>query len=65
MNMQAQVDRLLRRSEVEEMVGLKKSSIYQKMRDGNFPKPAPYRGTRHNRWRLSDIQKWLEDQLVS
>ena len=33
------IDRLLRREEVENRVGLKRSSIYREMRAGRFPLP--------------------------
>ena len=51
-------DRLLRRTEVEEIVGLSRSSIYRLKKEGLFPEPIRI-GLRAVRWWLSDIQKWL------
>lgn len=56
------IDRLLRRSEVEQLVGLKKSAIYNHIREGTFPKPEHLRGKRTARWRASQIDAWIEDQ---
>ena len=58
-------DTLLRRCEVEEMVGLKRSAIYERMARNAFPQPERFHDTRRVRWRRSKIEKWLEGQLVS
>ena len=50
--------RLLRREEVESLVGLKRSSLYREMRAGRFPLP-PRIGPRAVRWPASEIQSWL------
>lgn len=55
----AQIDRLLRRHEVEELVGLKKSAIYNRVRAGTFPAPVHLTCTRTARWRGSDITAWM------
>jgi predicted DNA-binding transcriptional regulator AlpA len=52
-------ERLLRRVEVEQRVGLKTSSIYQKIAKGTFPKPIRLGGTSSVRWRESDINEWI------
>ena len=52
---------LIRLPAVEELVGLRKSAIYQLIRDGDFPRPVKL-GTRASRWRRSDILAWIEDQ---
>ena len=59
------IDQLLRRDEVERMVGLKKSAIYQRIATGDFPESERFRDTRRVRWRRSKIEAWLKDQLVS
>ena len=51
-------DRLLRREEVESLVGLKRSSLYREMRAGRFPLPLRI-GPRAVRWPASEIQSWL------
>jgi prophage regulatory protein len=65
MNVTAQArtgDRLLRRWQVEERVGLKKSAIYNHINAGTFPEPIQLRGKRTVRWRASEIDAWIEDQ---
>ena len=57
-------DRLLRRNEVEDMVGLKKSAIYDRIARDEFPAPERFRSSRMVRWKRSKIEAWLEDQLV-
>ena len=51
-------DRLLRREEVESLVGLKRSSLYREMRAGRFPLPLRI-GPRAVRWPASEIRSWL------
>ena len=60
-------DRLLRRPEVEEITGLSTSAIYRKMRQGLFPRPRRLGGGDNNavRWRLSDINEWMEQLPVA
>lgn len=55
-------ERLVRRPEVEKMVGLKRSAIYEKMSKGDFPKPVRI-GKRAVAWRLSEIMKWMNERL--
>lgn len=57
-------DQLLRRNEVEAIVGLKKSAIYDRISREEFPAPERFRSSRMVRWRRSKIEAWLEDQLV-
>ncbi len=59
------IDPLLTRAQVEAMVGLKRSAIYDRIARGDFPEPERFKGARYVRWRHSKIEKWLEDQLVS
>jgi prophage regulatory protein len=58
------MDRLLRRSEVEDVVALRRSAIYALMSDGKFPKPLKVAG-RAVRWRQSDIQEWIAGQVAA
>lgn len=51
---------ILRRGQVEREVGLKRSTIYQRMQDGTFPRPIRL-GQRAVGWRASDIEKFLEN----
>ena len=54
-------DRLMRRKEVEEMVGLSCSSIYEGMKNGTFPGSIRI-GKKGVRWRLSTIRNWMAAQ---
>ena len=51
---------ILRRSQVEQQIGLKRSTIYQRMQEGTFPR-AIRLGARAVGWRASDIELFLED----
>jgi prophage regulatory protein len=51
---------ILRRGQVERVVGLSRSTIYQRIQDGTFPKPIPL-GGRAVGWRTSDIETFLVD----
>lgn len=54
-------DRLLRRSEVERIIGLSRSWIYAAIDRGEFP--APIRLTsKAVAWRESDIEAWVESR---
>ena len=50
--------RLLRREEVETLVGLSRSSIYAAMARGDFPRPLRV-GQRAVRWSEAEIERWL------
>ena len=52
-------DRLLKRHEVERLTALSRSTLYQAMRDGAFPRPVRV-GKRAVAWRLADIKAWLD-----
>lgn len=54
-------DRLLRRRQVEEITGLARSTIYRLMKDGTFPRPIRV-APGAVRWRLSDIEAWLDSR---
>ena len=51
---------ILRRSQVEQEVGLKRSTIYQRMQEGTFPSSIRL-GERAVGWRASDIELFLEN----
>ena len=53
--------KILRRKNVEIMVGLSRSTIYKLMSQGSFPK-AIRLGPRAVGWRLSDIEVWIESR---
>lgn len=55
-------DRLLRLSDVEQAAGIKKSTIYQLMREGKFPKCV--RITRRvAAWPESAVLTWVNERI--
>jgi len=54
---------ILRRAEVEKICGCKKSSLYELMRLGKFPKPL-HLGARAVGWLDSEIQDWIKDKAA-
>lgn len=53
------MDRILRRREVEETIGMSTSWIYLAMNRGEFPKPIKL-SSRAVGWTQSSIESWLE-----
>lgn len=51
-------EKLLRRTEVENITAQSRSTIYKKMEAGDFPQPIRI-GGRSVRWRLADVQNWI------
>ncbi len=57
------MERILRRPAVEAQTGLPRSTIYDKMRAGKFPRPVPL-GEKSVGWLESDISKWLAQRIA-
>lgn len=57
-------NRFLRRKEVEKMVGLARSSIYDAIGRGEFPRPVRV-GDRAVRWKFADICEWMNSRRSS
>ena len=55
--------RMLRRREVEARTGLARSTIYDWIRSGHFPRPISL-GSRAVRWQEHDIEQWSADQVA-
>lgn len=55
-------NRLLRRPEVEKLVGLSRSTIYVRISQGTFPKPIPI-GGRLIAWPEKTIQDWIQERI--
>ena len=53
----------LRRRDVENCTGLSRSTIYKKMGEGTFPRPAAQVGTRGVRWLEREITAWMQSCL--
>lgn len=54
---------ILRRKQVEQMIGLSRSTIYNSIREGTFPKPIQL-GLRAVGWLESDIEAWLTSRTT-
>ena len=60
-NMQQKIQHepaILRRPQVEQRTGLSRSTLYQYIKDGDFPKPVRL-GLRAVGWLESDISEWI------
>ena len=51
-------EKLLRVPEVEDLTAMKKSKLYDLVKQGQFPAPVRI-GPRAVRWRLSAVQEWI------
>ena len=55
---------LLRRADVERLIGLGKSALYARIAQGEFPRPLRV-GAVAVRWRYGDVRRWLESRPVA
>jgi prophage regulatory protein len=55
---------ILRLPHVKTQTGLSRSSIYQRIADGSFPKQFSLGGGRAVGWLESDIQNWIKERLA-
>ena len=53
---------ILRRKHVETRTGLSRSTIYQYVKDGVFPKPLPL-GPRAVGWLESEVSAWIAERV--
>ena len=56
------IDRMLRRKEVEQITGRSRSAIYDGMAAGTFPKPVKI-GARAVAWPESAIREWIAERI--
>jgi len=52
-------DRILRITDLEDLLGVSRSSLYAWMKTGTFPRPFNL-GPRAVGWKASDIEAWVE-----
>lgn len=59
--------RILRLKQVEARVGLKRSTLYQRVADGTFPAPVALGGggSRAVGWIESEVDQWLRDRIAA
>lgn len=55
--------RILRRRQVEDRVGLSRSSLYALIATNQFPRPVQL-SARAVGWRAEDVDAWLASRLV-
>ncbi|MEN7528138.1 AlpA family transcriptional regulator [Cupriavidus sp. DL-D2] len=60
----AETERFMRLPEVVAVCGLPASSIYDRMRRGEFPKPVPLAG-KSVAWLSSEIRQWMQSRIAS
>jgi prophage regulatory protein len=58
----APLDRMLRRPEVEQVTGMARTTIYDGMAAGTFPKPVKI-GARAVAWPESVIRNWIAERM--
>ncbi|MAF90191.1 MAG: AlpA family transcriptional regulator [Bdellovibrionaceae bacterium] len=56
------MNRILRLPVVAEITGLPQSSIYEKIKEGNFPKPIKL-GARSVGWSEKAIADWINERI--
>jgi prophage regulatory protein len=54
---------ILRRKQVEARVGLRRSTLYQRIADGSFPAPVRL-GGRAVGWIEAEITEWLTNRVA-
>jgi prophage regulatory protein len=54
--------RILRRRQVEAITGWARSTIYQGIADGRFPRPIRL-GGRSVGWLADEVEQWLQDRI--
>jgi prophage regulatory protein len=59
-----ELQKILRRPEVERVTGLPCSSIYEQMAAGTFPKPIPLGGGRAVGWLEAEIIDWQKKRIA-
>lgn len=58
-------ERLLRRREVEQKIGVGRSTLYLWMQQGRFPHPISIGGGRAVGWLASEVDAWIARQVES
>jgi prophage regulatory protein len=54
---------IMRRKDVESKTGLKRSTLYELMQRGRFPKPISI-GPRAVGWIENEVESWIEEKIL-
>ena len=57
------MEKLLKISDVSDMIGYGHTKIDEWVIAGKFPQPIRPHGTGHPRWLLSEVQAWIQEQV--
>lgn len=57
-------EQMMRRKQVEEMAGLRRSKLYALMARSEFPRPVELPGTKAKRWLRSEIEHWVRERIA-
>ncbi|MFD1786521.1 helix-turn-helix transcriptional regulator [Sphingomonas floccifaciens] len=60
----AAIDRILRRAEVCQLIGLSRSSLYLMMEEGRFPRPIRL-GRRAVGWKARAVDEWINQREIA
>lgn len=60
---QQQALTILRRPQVQAKTGLSRSTLYDRIKAGCFPRPIKLGGARSVGWLQSDIDDWITSQI--
>jgi prophage regulatory protein len=52
-------EHLLRKADVLALVNMASSTLYKYIRAGHFPRPQHFGGSRMSRWKLSEVQAYI------
>ena len=58
------MNRFMRLPEVESKTGLSRSTIYLRIKEGQFPAPVNL-GSRAVGWMFSEVEEWLEQRIIA
>ncbi|MGH1414085.1 MAG: helix-turn-helix transcriptional regulator [Pelagimonas sp.] len=64
MQRSSKLKKLIRMPEVMSMTGLGRSTIYNKVQAGEFPRPLKI-SHRHVAWDMHDVLSWIESRPVA
>jgi prophage regulatory protein len=53
--------RLIRLPQVKQMIGLRTTAIYERIKQGSFPKPIKL--GRNSMWVESEVQEWIAERI--